>query len=148
MPRRAAAMVAALAVTGAVGACGGSDDGGGSDEEQARAAVEQLYAALADYDAERACAQLNEAAQQQLADGGLGTESDTCVESFQGFLDESKRAGGLDLTLKAEVKRVEIDGDSAVAHVSFGGAGRTGEIPLEKVDGEWKLEAVGADPTP
>jgi hypothetical protein len=39
-----------------------------------------------------------------------------------------------------------VSGDKAVAKVSFGG-GRNGDIPLEKVDGEWKLEAAGATPS-
>lgn len=140
----ATALVLALGATG----CGSSDDdGGGSDEQQARATVEKLYAAIADGDAEGVCAQLNEKAQRQLEQGGLGGKSGSCVDSFQQFLDEAEKAGGLDLTLKAKVRSVEVTGDSAVAKVSFGGGGRNGEIPLEKVDGEWKLEAAGATPS-
>ena len=142
----ATTLVLALGAT----ACGGSDDdggGGGSDEQQARATVERLYAAIADGDAKRVCAQLNENAQKQLAAGGLGTATASCADSFQNFLDKAEKAGGLDLTLKAKVKSVEVTGDSAVAKVSFGGGGRNGEIPLEKVDGEWKLEAAGAAPS-
>lgn len=139
----AATFVLALGAT----ACGGSDDDGGSDEQQARATVERLYAAIADGDAEGVCAQLNEQAQKQLEQGGLGGKSGSCVDSFQQFLDEAEKAGGLDLTLKAEVRSVEVTGDTAVAKVSFGGGGRNGEIPLEKVDGEWKLEAAGATPS-
>ncbi|HEX2095970.1 MAG TPA: hypothetical protein VHF50_01210, partial [Solirubrobacterales bacterium] len=132
-------------------ACGGSDDdggdSGGSDREQARATVEELYDAIADGDAERVCEQLNERAQRQLEQGGLGAKAESCAESFQAFLDEAEKAGGLNLTLKAKVRSVEVTGDTAVAKVSFGGGGRTGEIPLEKVDGEWKLEAAGATPS-
>jgi hypothetical protein len=124
------------------------DDGGGeSDEQQARATVERLYAAIADGDAAKVCAQLNEKAQRQLEQGGLGGKSGSCVDSFQQFLDEAEKAGGLNLTLKAKVKSVKVSGDTAVAKVSFGGGGRNGDIPLEKVDGEWKLEAAGATPS-
>lgn len=139
------AAVAALA-TGIVG-CGGDSDGGGSDEEQARATVEALYDGFANGDPEQICDQLNEAAQKELAEGGLGSKTGSCVESFQAFLDESEKAGGLNLTLKAKVQRVKVTGDTAVATVTFGGPGRKGEIPLQKVDGEWKLEAVGGAPS-
>jgi hypothetical protein len=146
--RSRATLATALALALGGAACGGSDDdGGASDEQQARATVERLYAAIADGDAKRVCAQLNEKAQRQLEQGGLGGKSDSCVDSFQQFLDEAEKAGGLDLTLKAKVESVEVTGDTAVAKVSFGGGGRNGEIPLEKVDGEWKLEAAGASPT-
>ena len=134
----------------AVGACGGSDDdgaggaGGGSDEQQARATVERLYAAIKAGDAEKVCEQLNEDAQRQLERGGLGGKSDSCTASFQQFLDEAEKAGGLNLTLKATVQSVEVTGDTAVAKVTFGDRGPDGEIPLQKVDGEWKLEAAGA----
>jgi hypothetical protein len=147
---RAAAFATAATLAFGATACGGSDDdsgGGGSDEQQARATVERLYAAIADGDAKRVCDQLNEKAQRQLEQGGLGGKSGSCVDSFQQFLDEAEKAGGLNLTLKAKVKSVEVTGDTAVAKVSFGGGGRNGEIPLEKVDGEWKLEAAGATPS-
>lgn len=148
---RAVALATAATLALGAAACGGSDDdssaSGGSDQEQARATVENLYAAIADGDAGKVCDQLNEDAQKQLTAGGLGTKSKTCAEAFQKFLDASEKAGGLNLTLKAKVKSVEVTGDKAVAKVSFGGKGRNGEIPLEKVDGEWKLEAAGASPS-
>jgi hypothetical protein len=146
---RAAALAAAATLALGAAACGGSDDdgGGGSDQEQARATVERLYDAIAEGDAKGVCAELNEKAQRQLEQGGLGGKSGSCVESFQLFLDEAEKAGGLDLTLKAEVESVKVTGDTAVAKVSFGGGGRNGDIPLEKVDGEWKLEAAGATPS-
>jgi hypothetical protein len=150
--RRAAALATAATLALGAAACGGSDDDGGndtggSDQQQARATVERLYAAIADNDAAGVCEQLNERAQEQLAQGGLGEESGSCEDSFQAFLDEAEKKGGLNLTLKAKVKSVKVTGDTAVAKVSFGGQGRNGEIPLQKVDGEWKLEAAGAAPT-
>ena len=98
-------------------------------------------------DAVKVCDQLNEDAQKQLAAGGLGTKSKSCDEAFQKFLDEAEKAGGLNLTLKAKVTSVKVTGDKAVAKVRFGSKGRDGEIPLEKVDGEWKLQAAGASPS-
>lgn len=148
---RAATLTTVAALALGAAACGGSDDddasSGGSDRQQARATVERLYTAIADGDAEQVCEQLNEDARKQLEQGALGgDESASCAESFQKFLDQAEEAGGLDLTLKAKVKSVEVTGDSAVAKVSFG-RGRNGDIPLEKVDGEWKLEAAGATPS-
>jgi hypothetical protein len=148
--RSAVALVATATLALGAAACGSSDDDGsssGSEKEQARATVENLYAAIKDNDAEKVCEQLNEDAQKQLAAGGLGAKSSSCAEAFQKFLDEAEKAGGLNLTLKAKVESVKVTGDKAVAKVSFGGKGRTGEIPLEKVDGEWKLEAAGASPS-
>ncbi len=148
---RLSALAAAAALALSAGACGGSDDDaaggdGGSDRQQARAAVEALYGALADSDAAAACEQLGEAAQKQLEAGGLGSKGKSCEESFQGFLDAAEKQGGLNLTLKAKVRRVEVNGDRAVAKVSFG-KGRNGDVPLLKEDGEWKLEAAGAAPS-
>jgi hypothetical protein len=148
---RAVALAAAATLLLGVAACGSSDDdsssGGGSDQEQAQATVENLYAAIKDGDADKVCEQLNDDAQAQLAAGGLGAKSESCADAFQKFLDEAEKAGGLNLTLKAKVESVKVTGDKAVAKVSFGGKGRTGEVPLEKVDGEWKLEAAGATPS-
>jgi hypothetical protein len=142
---RAVAVAAAVTLAMGAAACGGSDDsGGGSDEEQATAAVEALYAAIVDSDAEKACEQLNEAAQKQLEQGGLGKKGGSCADAYQAFFAEADKAGGLNLALKAKVKSVKVDGDKAVAKVRYGAKGPTGEVPLEKVDGEWKLEAAGA----
>jgi hypothetical protein len=160
-PRLLLALAAALTFALGAAACGDSgDDGGGggdggadvaggdegSERALARATVERLYDAMAEMDAEGVCAQLNDEAQRQIASGGLGSEGDSCADGIQGFFDEAEEAGGLQATLNAEVRRVEIDGDSATATVSFG-PGRRGEVPLSKVDGEWKLEAAGAAPS-
>jgi hypothetical protein len=153
--RLSALAVAATLALGAT-ACGDSDDDGAnggnggsvagdSEEQRARATVDALYSAIGDGDAEGVCDQLAESAQKQVAAGGLGGKSDSCGDSFQKFLDQAEKRGGLNLTLEAKVKSVEVKGDQAVAKVSFG-KGRNGEIPLTKVDGEWKLDAVGAAP--
>lgn len=144
---RGVALATAATLALGVAACGGSDDdssSGGSDREQARATVENLYAALRAGDAEKVCEQMNEAAQKQIEQGGQAAKGDSCAESFQKFLDSAEKGGGLELALRAKIESIKVTGDTAVAKVSFGGKGRTGEIPLEKVDGEWKLAAVGA----
>lgn len=148
-------LLAAIAAALALGACGGdSDDGAqspsggearsGSEANRARATVEDLYEAMGDRDAEGVCDQLNEAAQRQVARGGLGSEGQSCVEGFEGFFEAAEEAGGLDTPDDAEVLDVKVGGDRATATVRFG-PGQRGKIPLVKVDGEWKLEAVGAN---
>jgi len=149
---RAVALATAATLALGASACGSSDDdgssGGGSDQEQARATVESLYAGIKDGDAEKVCDQLNDAAQKQIQEGGLsGSKSDSCAASFQKFLDKAEKAGGLNLTLKAKVTSVKVTGDKAVALVNFGNKASNGKIPLEKVDGEWKLAAAGAAPS-
>jgi ketosteroid isomerase-like protein len=161
-PRRATRLLALAATVllalGAV-ACGDSDDddgggasqsssadGGGSDEQQARATVESLYTAMRESDAEGVCATMTGPAQKQVAQGAIGTgKGGTCADGFQRFLDAAERAGGLSLTLKAKVESVKVNGDKAVARVTFGKA-RAGNIPLVKVDDEWKLDQAGATP--
>jgi hypothetical protein len=143
---RAIALVTAIALGAA--ACGGSDDdSSSSDQQQARERVESLYAALRASDATKACEQLTEAGQKQLQQGGRTPRGDTCAESFQKFLDRGKKEGGLSLALKAEIKSVKVKGDTAVAKVSFGDKGPSGDVNLEKVDGEWKVSAAGSAPS-
>jgi len=148
----AAAVAAVVAMSGALAACGGGDGGGddtagGSDREQARATVERLYTAMEERDAAGVCAELDEAAQAQVVAGGQGAY-ETCAESFRDFFDDAAAGDGLNLTLKAQVMSVSIDGDTAVAKVRFGErkGSPKGDIPLAKVDGEWKLGAVGGTP--
>jgi len=148
---RLAALVAVMALALGATACGSSDDDGGGSEgssevAQARATVDRLYSSMRASDAEGVCSTLTEPAQKQVAEGAIGAgEGSTCADAFQQFLDAAEKQGGLDLTLKAKVKNIEINGDKAVASVSFGTA-RSGKIPLIKQDGEWKLDQAGATP--
>jgi hypothetical protein len=156
MPVRLAIVVVLLLALGAPG-CGSDDDAGrpgpaatdasephDSDEDQARATVERLYASMRAGDADGVCANLSEPAQKQVAAGGIGVgEGATCAEAFQEFFDAADRKGGLNLILKAKVRKIALRRDRGEAKVSFG-RGRVGEVPLVKVDGEWKLDRVGA----
>jgi hypothetical protein len=146
---RAVALATTATLALGAAACGSSDDdsNGGSDQQQARATVESLYAALRASDAAKACEQLTEAGQKQLQQGGRGPKGDTCAETFQKFLDRGKKEGGLSLALKAKIKSIKVTGDTAVAKVNFGEKGPSGDINLEKVDGEWKVSAAGASPS-
>jgi hypothetical protein len=147
-----AALVLSLSAALVLASCGGSDDSGqdtvergGSERQQARAAVDRLYDAMKQGDADGVCAQLSTRARKQIASGGLGSTAASCEASFQRFLDAAEKSGGLDLTLEAEVQTVRVDGDKATAKVTFGKDMR-GDIPLVKEGGEWKLEAAGSTP--
>lgn len=152
-PSLRAAAIAAAALALAASGCGSDDDGGGdgatdrqsgsSEQQSAREAVERLYEAMADGDAAGVCEELAPAAQKEIARGGLGTKANTCPEGFQGYLDAAEKAGGLDMVLKAKVARVKVDGDTAVARVTFGRDSASGDVPLVKTDEGWKLRAVG-----
>lgn len=149
---RLLALLAATALSLGAAACGdgSEDDDGragprleldGDAERQVHETVEGLYDDLADYDAEAVCARMSEDAQEQIARGAIGTQPSsrdaTCAETFGRFLDQTKRAGGFERTLQAEVVRIAVDGDEATATVAFGA--QRGVIPLERVDGEWKV---------
>jgi hypothetical protein len=146
--RRAAALLATALLALTAASCGDdSGDGGqsGGDEQQVRSAVDGLYDALGDYDAEAVCERMTPAAQKQLAQGGIGTkasEDATCAESFGKFLALAKKSGGLKRTLTAKVGKVEVEGDKATVTVAFGA--QKGPLPLEKIDGEWKVGILAA----
>lgn len=127
---------------------GSAAPSGGSDEQQVRSVVEGLYEDLANYDAEAVCARMSPAAQKQIAAGAIGPKAKhgaTCAKSFGNFLDLAKRQGGLKQTLTAEVGKVEIDGSRALATVSFGQ--QSGQIPLRKIRGDWKMGVSVATPS-
>lgn len=133
---------------GGDGAADGDGDGDGNlNKAGAKATVEALYAAMREMDAEGVCDQLNQAAQDQIAKGGLaGEKTGSCVEGFESFFDQAREAGGMEAPFEAEVRKVAIKGKRATVTVNFGPE-RNGDIPLVEVDGEWKLEAVGAAPS-
>lgn len=148
-------LVLALALV--AGGCGDSGDdssgsdsstpAGGSDQQQVKSVVEGLYEDLADYDAEAVCQRMSPSAQRQIAGGVVGKakEGATCAEAFGEFLDQAKENGGLKRTLQAKVGKVDIDGKKALVTVSFGA--QRGQIPLSRIDGEWKMGIVVATPS-
>jgi len=160
LPSRLIACGAALALALGASACGGSDDesNGGSENastaptttdgkpqtetQLARATIDRLYKGHRDSDPSAVCAELSAPAQEQIIQGELGGEDVSCEESFEKFFEGSEGSEQKRTTLTAKVGKVRVNGKRAVASVEF----RTGsgKIPLVKVDGEWKLDAVGA----
>ena len=141
----AAVLLVATAVSCGDDSDGGGGSGGGSESEQVRSAVDGLYEDLGDYDAAGVCERMTPKARDQLAQGAVGAKAGdgaTCAESFGKFLDLAKESGGLKRTLTAEVRKVEVDGDKATVTVAFGA--QKGPLPLEKIDGEWKIGILAA----
>ena len=157
LARRLLTLLAVLALAAGAAACGSGDDGGGSggdaaaggsDEQQVRAAVEGLYDDLGHYDAAGVCQRMSPTARKQIAQGAIGpkpAKRSSCEASFGKFLDMAKENGGLKRTLTAKVGKVEIDGDEALVTVGFDG--QSGQIPVTKVDGAWKIGVVVATPS-
>jgi hypothetical protein len=155
-PRRriyAPVLVCALALVAGCGDSGNDDSGGpartgGSDEQQIRTAVEGLYEDLGNYDAASVCKRMSPSAQRQIARGaiaGAAARGSTCPEAFGKFLDLAKKNGGLKRTLTAKVGKIDIDGEDALVTVSFGA--QSGQVPLSKIRGEWKMGVSVATPS-
>jgi hypothetical protein len=160
MTRRATSIVlssAVLLLVPGLAGCGDSNGDGsggatqasGPHERQIRASVEGLYEDLGNYDAAGVCARMSRAARRQIAQGAIGVRGKagkgTCEDAFGRFLDLAKKSGGLQKTLTAKVGKIEVDGDEALVTVSFGQ--QRGQIPLTKVDGEWKMGVSVATPS-
>jgi hypothetical protein len=149
-----APIAAALIALGA-NACGGSSDGSdggppaGSEQARVKAAVEEFYEDLNDYDAAGVCSRMSPKARRQIAAGGIGTGADkgkrTCEGSYAEFLDQAKASGGLKRTASAKVGKVDIDGKEAIVTVDFDGL--SGKVPLTEIDGEWKMGVSVASPS-
>lgn len=126
----------ALALAGALVAAGcGGDDGGSTVESGAspEEVVDSFYGAVADNDAEAACALVTEETAQQAADQ---EDADSCEEATS-FGD------GASLAESIEVGDAEIDGDKATVEVSSSAQEGTGTVDLVQEDGEWKIDLAG-----
>jgi hypothetical protein len=155
-PYRLVASGAALALALSASACGGSDDGanngstppaataetGQSEAQQARQTIERLYQAHRDSDPGAVCAELSIPAQKQVIQGDLGGKDVTCEESFEKFFERSEGTDQQRATTTAKVGKIKINGNHARATVKFQAG--TGQVPLIKIDNQWKLDAVGA----
>lgn len=118
--KRAAALVAALAATAAIG-CGG--DGGNPED-----VVSATYEAAADGDAAGVCENLSATALES-----AGGSADECEEAIEPGLEAAGAFLG-----EFEVGDSSVDGDTGTVEVSF--AGQTEEVPVVQEDGEWKLD--------
>lgn len=143
-----------LAVSVAVGAvvvsaagCGGEGsepaarDGSASaaDEAQVRQAFAGFEASLQAGDVRAACGRLTESAQAEAATHAPSGGEATCQRALEQFAQ-----GVGDLEQKpSKVLSVDVRGNRATASISD--AGRpAATLPFEKVNGEWKLDGLGA----
>jgi hypothetical protein len=132
----------AVALAATVIACG--DDGASSPADAVRA----YNTAIADGDGERACAQLDQSAQNELRDSTQGAARGSCkqvVELLAAFYDDATK----DSLRDAEVAASE-QGDRGRARitspVASGGPSQAQTFELRRIDGEWKITSLGLDP--
>ena len=117
-------MVLALAL----GACGSGD------EDEAKKTVNGVYDALAEKDAKKVCDSLSREGRRQVTRGGK-TRGQSCEKLLA--LGFRFTGNALKQAKDAEVSKVKVDGDKAVATVKL--RNRTSNVDLIKESGEWKL---------
>lgn len=134
------AVAAAICLT-ATG-CGSSNtnsDSGPTDEEAITASVDSYYDGFGAGDGEAACAQLTDKAKEEIA-GGLGggipsIDDATCASTIESV---AELAAESDVgPPRGEVTSVEVDGDSATAHL----AGQGTKVEMVKEDGTWLMDS-------
>ncbi len=136
-----AALFAAFAVVG----CGGG--GGGTDDQaQIEKALENVMTVVKP----SACERFSTQAFLEQRTGETGAAAVKKCEADAAHSDLSKSLGKVDLSKEISISRVEVDGDSASAAVSFVKLHRPPvQFALQREDGDWKVDGVKApDATP
>jgi len=116
-----------------LGACGGEDEG-----QQVRAALVDLRFAYFAGDYGAVCSRLSTAAKRQLADMGHNPAG-TCPHDMAERM--SSAAPSRRDRLPLEIVEVDVDGDRATVTAELGGSSPS-KLPLVKVDGRWKADAL------
>ena len=136
---RPAITAAALALAAYAVGCGGDDAASPAD------AVRAYNGALADGDGERACEQLDAAAQEELQQATQGRARGSCkqvIELIAAFYDEATK----DKLREAKVAS-SAQGDQGSARFSaptgLGGPAREQTYELHRTGGEWKITSLG-----
>jgi hypothetical protein len=137
---RSAALLLTLALLAAATGCG-ADQGAGSPADAVRA----YNAAIAEGDGERACAQLDPAAQKELQDSTQGAIRSSCkqvIDLLSQFYDDATKQRLRDAKVEAETV-----GDRATARflspVGFGAPDREQTYEMRRVGGDWKIASLG-----
>lgn len=148
-PRRVGRQVVAVVL--AVAAVTGATACGESDEEQAReirAAVERVQRAFATGDLRGVCDGLTEAGRRHI--GAMGhdyganereAKPSPCLPDLRMLYDGIRKSKDWRAQTSRRIGDIRIDGDRATATVAYGG-GASGDLPLEKEDGEWKVNGL------
>jgi hypothetical protein len=114
-------------------ACGGN--GSSQDEEQIRAAITQHLSALAAKDYAKACSYTTDALKKQVA---AETKTDSCEQGWESLITQLPPEK-IDELRKAEVTRIQINGDTAEADGAPAALFSGGQL-MQKVDGKWLLD--------
>lgn len=142
----AAAVIAAAAV--ALASCGQTEEG------RVVAVVEQLQEDFATGDFAAVCEAVTVRTARQIGAFGHGGEATICTRDVLAWMESDDLVAGsggdaMKRARKPEVVDVTVgaDGDSATVVLTFGGD--PFEVPMVRVDGEWRLDDfLGASAPP
>jgi hypothetical protein len=123
----AVALAAGLVLAAAPG-CGIGD--GDSDEDDAREAVKDYAAAIADGDEAKVCDTLSEDSRKQFETAD--TTCEKAFENFGGFLSDEQKDKLRDID-----PDIKVDGDTATAQIEE--QPLEGEVRLKKEEGDWRV---------
>jgi hypothetical protein len=136
------AVAVALALPGfGYAACGG-DSGDGDDEDRIADVVSRFQTSFANGDLHDVCAIVTPAAYHHAGDSGHD-DRESCQREMRKIVQWMRR-GGSGPVAGRELVGVDVEGDSAVATIGVG-AGERVRLPLARVDGDWKVDAVYGD---
>lgn len=140
MNRRLLAVAVALAVVVVVVVVIAASGGGSNDKDKIRSAVQTYIDGLAQRDGRKVCDQLTLTVQQQVSQRSQTKDCPTAINRFEA----SKTGRAVAPAFKsAKVKSVTSKGDTAAATVTVrvAGANTDTTIPLQKVNGKWKISS-------
>ncbi len=107
------------------------------EAKDARQAIVDYFFAFADQDAGRACELLTEPGQRKLVQR-LRSKSRDCEKALKRRLASTPKAE-LEGLRQVEVTDVKAAGGTATARINV--VDRSGRVALQKVDGQWQLNA-------
>jgi hypothetical protein len=131
--RQLLALAAGLAMV-ATG-CGGS-----SDKDKIRSTVQTYVDGLAEKDGRKVCDQLTLAVQAQVKQRSQAKDCATAIDRFEASATGKAVAPAFKT---AKIKSVTAKGSTAAVTVTVkvGGSGTDTTIPLQKVNGKWKISS-------
>lgn len=130
--RFSALVIAAVAASLTLAACGGDD--GGSDED---ADITEAITQAATEDTAESCTELQTQAFTEQTEFAVGEDAIAICEDSAGDGDVAGE--------EVEVENIEVDGAAATADVTFTGGGLGGQqlaISLVKEEDQWKLDSL------
>jgi hypothetical protein len=136
--------VALIVLAALLVGCGGSQES--PEQQRARATVDRLQDAVAEGDFETACGLMTAAGRQQLGRGGH-FDAPICFQDIRGFaIGLRAKTGSKEYAFPA-IAKVETDGDAGTVTLSAED-GVESRIPLRRLGGQWKIDALYGDLPP